>query len=134
MLTIYEQEIHTQYASPKLYWIVLGSFYFCLYNPHLSRIETLLAISIFLHFFFCFLKRLSIGWSFGWDPSNCPLLYVPVPLPFPPLAFPLLPPCRNPTLGLSVRMQLTLPKVGKWSSPGLSKIQSSIARAKSPCI
>jgi hypothetical protein len=23
--------------------------------------------------------------------------------------------CRNPTLGLSVRRQLTLPKVGKWS-------------------
>ncbi len=34
--------------------------------------------------------------------------------------------CRNPTLGLSVRMQLTLPKVGKWSPPGLPKIQSSI--------
>jgi hypothetical protein len=29
--------------------------------------------------------------------------------------------CRNPTLGLSVRMQFTLPKVGKMSPPGLSK-------------
>jgi len=25
--------------------------------------------------------------------------------------------CRNPTLGLNVRRQLTLPKVGKWSPP-----------------
>jgi hypothetical protein len=30
--------------------------------------------------------------------------------------------CRNPTLGLSVRMKLTLPKVGTWSPPGLRKI------------
>jgi len=35
-------------------------------------------------------------------------------------------PCRNPTLGLSVRMQLTLPKVGKRSPPGLLKIQKTI--------
>jgi hypothetical protein len=31
--------------------------------------------------------------------------------------------CRNPTLGLSVRMQLTLPKVGKWSPLGLLKLR-----------
>jgi len=29
--------------------------------------------------------------------------------------------CHNPTLGLSVKMQLTLPKVGKWSPLGLLK-------------
>ncbi len=34
--------------------------------------------------------------------------------------------CRNPTLGLSVKMQLTLPKVGKWSPPRLPKIQKLI--------
>jgi len=34
--------------------------------------------------------------------------------------------CRNPTLGLSVKMQLTLPKVGKWSPPGLPKTQKTI--------
>jgi hypothetical protein len=33
---------------------------------------------------------------------------------------------RNPILGLNVRMQLTLPKVGKWSPPRLSKIQKTI--------
>jgi hypothetical protein len=33
-----------------------------------------------------------------------------------------IPVCCNPTLGLNVRMQLTLPKVGKWSPPGLPKI------------
>jgi hypothetical protein len=33
---------------------------------------------------------------------------------------------RNPTLGLNVRRQLTLPKVGKWSPPGLSKTQKII--------
>jgi hypothetical protein len=33
---------------------------------------------------------------------------------------------RNPTLGPSVRMQLTLPKVGKWSPPGLPKTQKTI--------
>jgi hypothetical protein len=42
--------------------------------------------------------------------------------------------CRNPTLGLSVRMQLTLPKVRKWSHPGLPKIQKTIWGVKSPCI
>jgi hypothetical protein len=40
--------------------------------------------------------------------------------------------CRNPTLGLSVRMQLTLPKVGKWSPQGLPKIQKTIWGIKSP--
>jgi hypothetical protein len=34
--------------------------------------------------------------------------------------------CRNPTLGLSVRRQLTLPKVGKWSPPGFPKTQKTI--------
>jgi len=34
--------------------------------------------------------------------------------------------CCNPTLGLSVRMQLTLPKVGKWSPSGLPKSQKMI--------
>jgi len=34
--------------------------------------------------------------------------------------------CCNPTLGLSVRRQFTLPKVGKWSPPGLSKTQKTI--------
>ncbi len=34
--------------------------------------------------------------------------------------------CCNPTLGPSVRMQLTLPKVGKWSPPGLLKTQKTI--------
>jgi len=38
-----------------------------------------------------------------------------------PKATPTLRDCHNPTLGLSVRMQLTLPKVGKWSPPGLPK-------------
>jgi hypothetical protein len=40
--------------------------------------------------------------------------------------------CRNPTLGLSVRMQLTLPKVGKWSPLGLPKTQKTIWGIKSP--
>jgi hypothetical protein len=31
-------------------------------------------------------------------------------------------------------MKLTLPKVGTWSPPGLPKIQSLIARAKTPRI
>jgi len=34
--------------------------------------------------------------------------------------------CRNPTLGLCVKMQLTLPKVGKWNPPGLPKTQKTI--------
>jgi hypothetical protein len=32
------------------------------------------------------------------------------------------PMCRNPTLGLSVRMKLTLPKLGMWSPPGLPNV------------
>jgi hypothetical protein len=44
------------------------------------------------------------------------------------------PPCRNPTLGLSVKMQLTLPKVGKWSPPRLPKTQKTIWGVKSPCL
>ncbi len=34
----------------------------------------------------------------------------------------------------SVRMKLTLPKVGSWSPSGLPKTQSSIARVKTPGI
>jgi hypothetical protein len=34
----------------------------------------------------------------------------------------------------SVRMKLTLPKVGTWSPPGLLKTQSLIAGVKTPCI
>jgi len=30
--------------------------------------------------------------------------------------------CRNPTLGLSVRMKLTLPKLGIWSPSGLPNV------------
>jgi len=30
--------------------------------------------------------------------------------------------CRNPTLGLSVRMKLTLPKLGIWSPLGLPNV------------
>jgi hypothetical protein len=40
----------------------------------------------------------------------------------------------QPHFGLSVRMKLTLPKVGTWSPPGLPKIQSLITRVKTPCI
>jgi len=40
----------------------------------------------------------------------------------------------QPHFGLSVRMRLTLPKVGTWSPPGLPKTQSSIAGVKKPCI
>jgi hypothetical protein len=40
----------------------------------------------------------------------------------------------QPHFGLSVRMKLTLPKVGTWGPPGLPKTQSSIARVKTPCI
>jgi hypothetical protein len=34
----------------------------------------------------------------------------------------------------SVRMKLTLPKLGTWSPPGLSKTQSLISGVKTPCI
>jgi hypothetical protein len=40
----------------------------------------------------------------------------------------------QPHFGLSVKMKLTLPKVGTWSPPGLPKIQSSIAGVKTPLI
>jgi len=40
----------------------------------------------------------------------------------------------QPHFGLSVRMKLTLPKVGTWSPPGLLKTQSSIAEVKTPRI
>jgi hypothetical protein len=40
----------------------------------------------------------------------------------------------QPHFGLSVRMKLTLPKVGAWSPLGLPKIQSLIAGVKTPGI
>jgi hypothetical protein len=40
----------------------------------------------------------------------------------------------QPHIGLSVRMKLTLPKVGTWSPPGLPKIQSLIVGVKTPRI
>jgi hypothetical protein len=39
--------------------------------------------------------------------------------------------CRNPTLGLSVRMQLTFPKVRKWSPSGVLNTQKTIWGVKS---
>jgi hypothetical protein len=44
------------------------------------------------------------------------------------------PQVSQPHFGLSVRMRLTLSKVGTWSPLGLPKTQSSIARVKTPCI
>ncbi len=40
----------------------------------------------------------------------------------------------QPHFGISVRMKLTLPKVGSWSPLGLPKTQSSIIIVKTPCI
>jgi hypothetical protein len=40
----------------------------------------------------------------------------------------------QPHFGLSVRMKLTLPKVGTWSPPGPPKTQSLIIGVKTPCI
>ncbi len=40
----------------------------------------------------------------------------------------------QPHFGLSVRMRITLPKVGTWSPPGLLRLQSSIAEVKTPCL
>jgi len=40
----------------------------------------------------------------------------------------------QPHFEASVRMRLTLPKVGTWSPPRLPKFQSSIARVKTPCL
>ncbi len=42
--------------------------------------------------------------------------------------------CHNPILRKCVRMKLTLPKWGLGSPPRLSKLQSSIARVKTPHI
>jgi hypothetical protein len=40
----------------------------------------------------------------------------------------------QPHFDASVRMKLTLPKVGTWSPSGLLKTQSLIAGVKTPCI
>jgi hypothetical protein len=56
-----------------------------------------------------------------------------IKIQWPPLAI-VVQQCRNPTLGLSVRMQITLPKVGKWSPPGLPKTPKTIWGVKSPHI
>jgi hypothetical protein len=40
----------------------------------------------------------------------------------------------QPHFEASVRMRLTLPKVGTWSPPWLLQLQSSIAKVKKPCI
>jgi hypothetical protein len=38
----------------------------------------------------------------------------------------------QPHFEASVRMRLTLPKVGTWSPPGHPQLQSSIAEVKTP--
>jgi len=38
----------------------------------------------------------------------------------------------QPHFEASVRMKLALPKVGTWSPPGLSKLQSSIVGVETP--
>jgi hypothetical protein len=40
----------------------------------------------------------------------------------------------QPHFEVSVKMRLTLPKVGTWSPLGLPQLQSSIAEAKTPCL
>jgi hypothetical protein len=40
----------------------------------------------------------------------------------------------QPHLEASVRMRLTLPKVGTWSPLGLPQLRSSIAKVKTPCL
>jgi hypothetical protein len=40
----------------------------------------------------------------------------------------------QPHFEASVRMRFAFPKVGTWSPPGLPKLQSSIARVKTPCL
>ncbi len=40
----------------------------------------------------------------------------------------------QPHFEASVRMRLTLPKVGTWSPPGLSQLQRSITEVKTPCL
>jgi len=45
-----------------------------------------------------------------------------------------MPPLSQPHFEASVRMRLALPKVGTWSFLGLSQLQSSIAKVKTPCL
>ncbi len=59
--------------------LCLVAFAFASITCMLVKVKTLLAIGIFSCFFLCFFRGLSTVWSFGWDPSNCPLLYVLVP-------------------------------------------------------
>jgi len=40
----------------------------------------------------------------------------------------------QPHFEASVRMRLTLPKVGIWSPPGLPQLQSSTVEGKTPCL
>jgi hypothetical protein len=40
----------------------------------------------------------------------------------------------QPHFEASVKMRLTLPKVGIWSPPGLLQLQSLIAEVKTPCL
>jgi hypothetical protein len=40
----------------------------------------------------------------------------------------------QPHFEASVRMRLTLPKVGTWSPSGLLQLQSSITEVKTPCL
>jgi len=46
----------------------------------------------------------------------------------------LLPIMLQPHFEASVRMKLTLPKVGTWSPPGLPQLQSSTTEGKTPCL
>jgi hypothetical protein len=41
-------------------------------------------------------------------------------------------PMSQPHFEASVKMKLTLPKVGTWSPPGLLQLQNSIAKVKTP--
>jgi len=40
----------------------------------------------------------------------------------------------QPHFEASVKMKLTLPKVGTWGLPGLLQLQSSIVEVKTPCL
>ncbi len=40
----------------------------------------------------------------------------------------------QPHFEASVKMRLTLPKVGTWSPPRLPQLQNSIAEVKKPCL
>jgi len=42
--------------------------------------------------------------------------------------------CRNPTLGQSVKMKLTFPKLGIWNPLGLPNVLNSTVEAKTPQI